>query len=88
MRDQVETAKAHWLDELCRLLSMPRTAEFGVIAARCAELRKLALGEKRLHRSNLESAERALADELNRVRNLRVVMGEVECEPAAVGGGA
>lgn len=82
IKRRVESVTGHWLDELCRLLSMPR-GEFGAIAQRCAELRKLALGEKRWHRSNLESAETALENELRRVRELRVVMGDVE--PAETG---
>jgi hypothetical protein len=77
IRLQVESLTSHWLDELCRLLSMPRGG-FGDIAHRVGELRKLALGEKRWHRSNLESAETALEAELRRVRDLRVLMGEIE----------
>lgn len=77
VKSRVDAMTSHWLDELCRLLSMPR-GEFGAIAQRCAELRKLALGEKRWHRSNLESAETALENELRRVRELRAVLGDVD----------
>jgi hypothetical protein len=84
----VNSKTQHWLDEVCRVLSIPRTDQFGVIAARCSELRKLALGERRWQRSHLESAEIALSDELARIRNLRVVLGESEPETIAAGGGA
>ena len=77
IQKRVDSLTSHWLDELCRLLSMPR-GEFGAIAQRCAELRKLALGDKRWHRSNLQTAEAALESELRRVRELRTVLGEIE----------
>jgi hypothetical protein len=78
-REMANAMTAHWLDELCRLLSMPR-GDFGAIAQRVSELRKIALGEKRWHRSNLEQSEELMAAELRRIRELRVVLGEVERE--------
>lgn len=75
IKQRVESLTSHWLDELCRLLSMPR-GEFGAIAQRCAELRKMALGEKRWHQSNLETAQHALEAELRRVIEIRAILGE------------
>ena len=77
VKRQAEALTSHWLDEFCRLLDMPR-GDHGAISKRFSELRKLALGENRWHRSNLQRAEESLQSELQRIRELRVLVGEVD----------